>query len=141
MTATLRYLLDTNIVSQPVCKRPDVRVLAELREFGEVCAIASTTWHELHYGASLLPESRRRAKIEHYIRGLPAVMPILDYDAPVAAWHGRIRAKLQASGLTTPILDGQIAAVAHVHSLTVITANVVDFEPFGVPVKNWMKPE
>lgn len=136
---TLRYLLDTNIVSQPVTKQPHAGAMAKLREFGDVCAIASTTWHELHFGVERLPASKRRAKIEHYLRGLPSVMPILDYDAAVAAWHGKKRAELELGGQSTPILDGQIAAVAHVHSLVVVTANVVDFEPFGVTVENWLE--
>lgn len=38
-----------------------------------------------------------------------------------------------------PVRDGLIAATALVHSMTVVTRNVVDFRPCGVPVLNpWL---
>jgi hypothetical protein len=38
-----------------------------------------------------------------------------------------------------PVRDGMIAATALVHSMTVVTRNVVDFRPCGVPVLNpWL---
>ena len=36
----LRYLLDTNIVSQPAAKTPAASVLRKLRNVGDQCAIA-----------------------------------------------------------------------------------------------------
>jgi predicted nucleic acid-binding protein len=35
-----------------------------------------------------------------------------------------------------PVRDGLIAAIALVHGMTIVTRNVADFEPTGVPILN-----
>jgi tRNA(fMet)-specific endonuclease VapC len=45
-----------------------------------------------------------------------------------------------SAGKSVPYADGQIAAIAAVASLTLVTANVRDFEAFeGVRVVDWTK--
>jgi tRNA(fMet)-specific endonuclease VapC len=56
--------------------------------------------------------------------------PILPYDEASAAWHGEERARLESFGRTAPFVDGQIAAIAQVHGLILVTANPRDFEAF-----------
>jgi len=66
--------------------------------------------------------------------------PILPYDEAAATWHGKERARLEALGRPAPFVDGQIAAIAHVHGLVLVTANDRDFGRFkGVTVENWSK--
>lgn len=63
---------------------------------------------------------------------------ILPYDEAAADWHADERARLAAIGLTPPFADGQIAAVAAVNGLVLVTANVADFRHFqGVTVEDW----
>ena len=57
---TLRFLLDTSIVSAPVAKTPDPRVMERIRKHGLESAIAAPVLHELMFGCSRLPKSRRR---------------------------------------------------------------------------------
>ena len=65
-------------------------------------------------------------------------MQVLDYTNTAAEWHARERARLVARGQTPPILDGQIAAVAAVNDLTLVTFNVRDFNRFeGLRVESW----
>jgi tRNA(fMet)-specific endonuclease VapC len=65
-------------------------------------------------------------------------MPIFDYDAAAAEWHATERARLAAQGWTPPFQDGQIAAIAFVNNLTLVTFNVADFKRFkGLTVANW----
>jgi predicted nucleic acid-binding protein len=45
----MRYLLDTNIISEPFKLDPNAQVIAKLQEYGGDLAIASVTWHELKY--------------------------------------------------------------------------------------------
>ncbi|PSQ96983.1 MAG: VapC toxin family PIN domain ribonuclease [Bacteroidetes bacterium SW_9_63_38] len=141
----IRYLLDTNIVSEPAKPEPSKAVLSRLRErSGEVALPPpSIAWHELIYGARRMSKGRRRDYLLDYLRDvLRPSMPILPYDEAAAHWHGRARAQLEKEGLPTPFADRQIAAVAATEDLTLVTQNVSDFEPFaeleeGIRVENW----
>ena len=139
---TLRYLLDTSIVSVPVSNKPDAVILKRLDAKGPECAIAAPVWHELLSGCERLPRGKRRTAIEAYLRDVVrGSFPNLPYDEAAATWHGKERARLEALGRPTPFVDGQIAAIAHVHGLVLVTANDKDFVVFdGLRVENWSKP-
>lgn len=86
---TLRYLLDTSIVSSPVSKTPNAGIVQRLDEHGHECAIGAPVWHELTYGCRRLPKGRRRAALETYLHDvIQASFPILPYDEVAATWHG-----------------------------------------------------
>ena len=68
-----------------------------------------------------------------------ASFPILDYDRAAAEWHGQERVRLEAAGKTPPFVDGQIAAIAYVNDLTLVTANKLDFRGIkGLRVEGWV---
>jgi tRNA(fMet)-specific endonuclease VapC len=137
---SLKYLLDTNIVSEPLRPSPSRTVLRRLASHEGEAAIASIVWHELHFGCARLPVSRRREAIERYLEDVVlASFPILDYDRAAAEWHARERVRLEAAGKTPPFVDGQIAAIACVNDLVLVTANKVDFRGFkGLRVEGWI---
>jgi tRNA(fMet)-specific endonuclease VapC len=139
---TLRYLLDTSIVSVPVSRKPDPVILERLDANGPECAIAAPVWHELTYGCQRLPRGKRRTALEAYLRDVVrGSFPNLPYDEAAATWHGEERARLEALGRPAPFVDGQIAAIAHVHGLVLVTANDKDFGRFdGLKVENWSRP-
>lgn len=139
---TLRYLLDTNVVSVPVWKEPDSRIVDRLNAAGPACAIPAPVWHELTFGCSRLPKGKRRSALEAYLRDVVrASFPILPYDEAAAAWHALERARLESEGRNTPFVDGQIAAIAQVQGLTLVTANDRDFTAFtSLRLENWSTP-
>ena len=135
----MRYLLDTNTVSEPLRPTPAVGIVRRLhRHDGEV-AIPAPVWHELRFGCARLPPSRRREAIERYIETVVlASFPVLDYDKEAADWHALERVRLGADGRTPPFVDGQIAAIAYVNDLTLITSNTRDFAGFReLRVQSW----
>jgi tRNA(fMet)-specific endonuclease VapC len=136
---TLRYLLDTTIVSEPLSKKPDPAIVHRLDTHDSECAIGAPVWHELTYGYRRLPKGKRRRAIGAYLRDVIHVsFPILPYDEAAASWHGEERARLEALGRPTPFVDAQIAAVAYVNDLVLVTINEQDFERFkGLRVENW----
>ena len=138
---TARYLLDTNIVSAPISKKPDVAIVRKLEEHGPECAIAAPVWHELIYGCRRLPKGKRRTALETYLRDvIHASFPVLPYDELAARWHGEERARLETVGRPVPFVDGQIAAIAHANGLILVTTNTRDFTPFKeLTVENWAK--
>lgn len=138
---TLHYLLDTSVVSAPVSKTPDPGILERLEQHGPECAIAAPVWHELTYGCGRLPKGKRRVALETYLQDVVREsFPILPYDEVAATWHGQERARLEALGRLAPYVDGQIAAVAQVNALVLVTANPKDFARFKeLRVENWMR--
>jgi tRNA(fMet)-specific endonuclease VapC len=138
---SLRYLLDTSIVSNPIAKTPNTAVIERLEREGATCAIAAPVWHELVYGVSRLPAGARRDGLERYLRDVvEPSFPILPYDERAAAWDGRERARLERAGKTPPFVDGQIAAIAHGNGLTLVTTKGKDFASFrGVRVADWTR--
>jgi tRNA(fMet)-specific endonuclease VapC len=109
-----------------------------LNAAGTDSAIASPVWHELTYGCGRLPEAKPRNALEAYLRDVVrGSFPILPYDEAAATWHGEERARLESLGRPAPFVDGQIAAIAHVNGLILVTANPRDFGAFkGLRVEN-----
>ena len=135
----MRYLLDTNVVSEPLRPKPNPGVIRRLSEIDDEAAIGAPVWHELRFGCARLPPSRRRERFEHYIDTVVlANFPVLEYDREAADWHALERARLSALGRTPPFTDGQIAAIAHVNGLILVTGNSRDFAGFqGLRLEDW----
>jgi tRNA(fMet)-specific endonuclease VapC len=138
---SLRFLLDTNVLSEPLRQVPNRRLLDRLDRHIGTMGLAAPTWHELRFGCERLPRSRRREQIEDYLATVVRVdFPILPYDEEAAAWHARERARLLPRGETPPFVDGQIAAIASVNELVLVTANGSDFATFeGLRIEDWSK--
>jgi tRNA(fMet)-specific endonuclease VapC len=136
---TANYLLDTNIISEPLRSKPNEIVLKRLRDRHGEIAISSVVWHELLYGYNRLPVSTRRKAIESYLYEVVApTIPVLPYDERAAEWHAVERARLTSQGKTPPFADGQIAAIASVNDLILVTFNISDYEHFeGLKIEDW----
>jgi tRNA(fMet)-specific endonuclease VapC len=96
-------------------------------------------WHELNFGCRRLPKSRKRDVIEYYLKELlNKLSAILPYDEKAAGWHAEQRARLTALGKPAPFVDGQIAAVAKVNGLILVTRNESNYRRFSdVIIENW----
>jgi tRNA(fMet)-specific endonuclease VapC len=138
---TLRYLLDTNVLSVPF-KNPDHPVVNRLSEALSECAIGAPVWNELRYGASLLARGKKRNALEAYLQDVVlASYSVLPYDHAASGWHGHERARLERKGSPPAFADGMIAAIAHVNDLVVVTHNTKHFKVFdGLTVEDWIGP-
>ena len=136
---TAKYLLDTNVISEPLRPHPAPGILRRLREHEGEMAIPAPVWHELRFGCARLTQSRRRKVIERYIQDVVlASFPVLNYNQEAADWHALERARLEAVGKTPPFVDGQIAAIAYVNELILVTSNPAHFRTFkGLQVRSW----
>jgi tRNA(fMet)-specific endonuclease VapC len=136
---TLKYLLDTNVISEALRPVPNRRLLDRLREHETAIAIASVVWHELWVGCYRLPSSSKRTAIEAFLGDVVArAIPILPYDQQAAAWHAQERARLAQAGMPPPYADGQIAAIASTNGLILVTFNTSDFTAFqGLRLEDW----
>lgn len=133
----MTYLLDTNVLSETRKRKPAVGV-AEW--------IAATPPDRMHISVLTLGEieqgiakSRNRgdrdqaAALERWLQDLETGFEdrILPVTVPVATTWGR-----QPQKQPLPPIDALIAATARVHGLTMVTRNVKDFEPTGIPILN-----
>jgi tRNA(fMet)-specific endonuclease VapC len=102
-------------------------------------ATAANVWHELVYGCALSPFSKRKSLLQSYLATLmDNGLIILPYEQLAAEWLGRQRASLQAQGKTAAYADGEIAAVAVVNKLVLVTRNTDDFQNFDdLMLENW----
>lgn len=134
----VKYLLDTNILSEPLRATPHPKILAKLQRYQNELVTTTIVWHELWVGAYRLPESARRRTIEAYLSTVigPSI-PILPYDRAAALWHAQERSRLAAQGRTPPFVDGQIAAIAKTNDLILVTINQKDFDFFDIKLGNW----
>jgi tRNA(fMet)-specific endonuclease VapC len=138
---TLRYLLDTSIVSSAISAKPNKNVVQRLTQRGPLCAIASIVWDELTYGCARLESGKRKTELEAYLHDVVLKsFPVLPYDQDAATWHGLERARLERAGRAGPYVDGQIAAIARAQDLVLVTANVRDFARFkDLTVEDWTR--
>ena len=137
--ARLSYLLDSNILSEPSRPRPDDQVRSRLKMHRHEVCTAAPILHEMHYGLVRMPEGARK---QHLIRYLDQVLhrplTILPYDRDAALRRAGERARLASRGRTPAFVDGQIAAIAKVNDLILVTRNTGDFTRFaGLKVRNW----
>ena len=135
----MRYLLDSNVVSEPARVRPNGGVLSQLRRYRHDVCIAAPVLHELRYGLRRMPEGVRKRNLAAYLATLlDASLVVLPYDRKAALWHADERARLSALGRTPAHVDGQIAAVAATNNLALATRNTRDFVDFAdLRVENW----
>jgi len=137
---SLRFLLDAGIALEPIGPEPNERLLERMAEHSGTLAIAAPTWHELRFDCERLPKSRRKNLIESYLDTVVRVdFPVLPYDETAAAWHARERARLLAKGLEPAFAAGQIAAIAGVRGLVLVTSNRAAFADFAdLQLDDWL---
>lgn len=135
----MRVLLDTCVISElwrEACE-PRVRDSVD-RIVNDDIFLSAITLAELTKGIALLPESKRRRSLQHWLDVMEQeyaerIVPIGD---DIARFWGEITAATQSQGHSLAATDGLIAATALHHELHVMTRNVADFTGTGVTVLN-----
>jgi len=124
----MRYLLDTNVVSEVSKKRPSGKVLNFLQANETQCVVPAIVVAERYHGANTAPPDQRAALLKA-VRDFREQFAdrILPFDADAAETWGEYvsRSTLKNSPRSYP--DTQIAAIALTHNLTVVTRNTEDF--------------
>lgn len=136
---TLRYLLDTNVVSELRRQRPHGAVVAWLQSLDDAqLFLSAVTLGEIQAGIELTraQDPQKAAEIEAWLELVADTYNVLPMDAAAfRAW-----ARLMHRKSDTLCEDAMIAATAKVHGLTIATRNVVDFNALGVEVFNPFGP-
>lgn len=131
-------LLDTNVVSEPMRADGDVAVEAWLdRQIADTLFLASTSLAELLFGIAILPAGRRRSGLDVAMSDMIASLfgpRVLPFDRGAAHEYATLVSRARAAGYMISVPDGQIAAIAAAHGLTVATRDTAPFIAAGVPV-------
>ena len=131
-------LLDTNVLSELTRPRPSPRVAQWFETNEPLLALPVITLAELRYGIARLPTGRRRSSLlrfwlatRDHFRGR-----IFAFDERAAEVYGDVAAAAAGKGTRLNVADGQIAAIALVHDMSVATRDTSGFEASGVPLVN-----
>ena len=129
----MRYLLDTNILSELTKPSPSERLTQWLEEHEWNSAVSAVTIGELVRGVEILPQGKKKNRLVQHIRFFQEDYRdrVLAFDEWVAVTWGRHCAKVHAAGLPLATLDSQIAATAVHYELEVATRNEAHFPLVG----------
>jgi predicted nucleic acid-binding protein len=140
----MRYLLDTNIISNIVKPSPSASLVAWMGEQSdEDLFISSLTLAEIRRGVLEKPAGKRRDQLEAWFLGPEGPQAlfagrVLPFDEGAALIWARLMADGKAKGMPRSGLDTIIAAVAEANGCVVVTDNERDFA--CVQVLNPLKP-
>ena len=132
----MRYLLDTNILSDLV-RKPQGRVAQRISAVGEkqVCTSIIVA-AELRYGAAKKGSPRLAAQLETVL----GAIEVLPFAAPADRVYGMLRARLEQRGQPIGGNDLLIAAQAVALGYTVVTDDKRAFARVGdLPRENWVR--
>jgi predicted nucleic acid-binding protein len=133
----MSWLLDTDVLSQPVKKHGDARVIAWLGKEKDRCYTSAVVIAQLAYWVRS-KEGRQRTALQEWLSRLTDAMHgrILGFNVSVAHVWADQEKILEKAGLRMPVEDGYIAATARHHGLTIVTGNDKDFRRPGLKVFN-----
>ena len=132
----MRYLLDTNIVSDLI-RNPSGRIAKRIREVGETQVCTSIIVSaELRYGAAKKGSVRLSAQLDAVLGALE----ILPFETPADIVYGALRARLEQAGQPIGGNDLLIAAQAVSLNCAVVTDNEREFSRIEeLPRENWLR--
>ncbi len=125
----MTYLLDTNVLSEPLKPKPDVKVTGWLNSVPQdQLYISVLTLGEIRKGVEMKADGKRRQQLAHWLESaLPdwfddRMVPV---DAKVAECWGVMTAR---AGRPLAAIDGLIAASCLTYGLTLVTRNEKDYD-------------
>jgi predicted nucleic acid-binding protein len=97
------------------------------RHGDENVAISAITASELLHGVHRAPGGAQAARVESFVEGLLALLPVIAFDLAEARAHARLSAELGAKGVSVGAHDLLIAATAIANDLRVMTRDARSF--------------
>jgi toxin FitB len=134
----MRYLLDTNIISNFTKPAPSPTLIAWMAEQSDDdLFISSLTVGEVRRGVLEKPAGKRRDQLDAWFSGPQGPQAlfagrILPFDENAALVWARLMAEGKAKGRPRRGLDTIIAAIAEANDCIVVTDNERDFEDIQV---------
>ncbi len=136
----MSWLLDADVLCQPIKTRGDVAVVQWLEQEQDDCFTSTIVIAQVAYWVRT-KEGRTRARLQQWLtRSIDALEGrILSFNVAVAHVWADQKMMLEQAGQPMPIEDSYIAAIARRHHLTIVTGNDKDFRRPGLKVFNPFK--
>ncbi len=139
-------LVDTNVISEPLRKAPDARVIEWIdAQPIETLYLSAVTVAEIRFGVASLSAGKRRDRLHENLetRVLPLFAGrVLAFDLSASQTYADLMARARAAGMAIGAADGYIAATAAANGMAVATRDTAAFEAAGVPVINpWRRTQ
>ena len=134
-------LIDTSILIEHERRRLNLEPRLSGRGEEEEFFLSVVTASELLHGVHRAAQPEIRLKRSAFVEGLLERFPLLPLDLATARVHAQVWAELARAGKMIGPNDLWIAATALAHGLTMVTANVREFERVpGLLVEVWVEP-
>lgn len=133
----MNWLLDTDVLSQPVKTHGNFAVIEWLEREQDNCYTSTVVLAQIAYWVRTR-KGRKRARLEEWLRRSVEALEgrILSFNAATAHVWADQKVLLEQAGQPMPIEDSYIAATARRHDLTIVTGNDKDFLRPGLKVFN-----
>lgn len=132
----MKYLLDTDVVSQYAKNRPDAKVDAWLERIDDrELYLSAFTLAELSFGIHSLAPGKKRANLENWLEDdlyMQFFNRIIFFDLDIVGRYGNLMVKAKREGFSPGVMDTLIAATALANGMLIATLNRKDFERLGV---------
>jgi len=131
----MKYLIDTNVISELRKPKCDPRVAALLGAIdNDDLFLSVISIGEFIKGIARLELGARRSELEAWFGQTQRQFKdqILSIDTEIACIWGELTARASQSGKTVAASDGLIAATAIRNGLCLMTRNISDFSDTGV---------
>lgn len=136
----MKYLLDTNAISELLAKQPNQQVIRWIDALDTNSVYLSViTIGELRKGIEKLADSRRKDILSTWLTDdllLRFGDRVLSVDADVMLIWGELTGRMERIGRPLPAIDSLIAALAIHHNCSLVTRNEDDFKDTAVTVLN-----
>jgi len=136
----MRYLLDTNVISELVKKKPDSRVVDWIDGVDPLDLFISVlTFGEIKKGIERLPDSAKKATLDNWLNhDLTSRFRdrILSIDIEVMIEWGTLCSRMDSIGKPIAAIDSLLAATAINYNCCLCTRNTQDFDNSGVKLFN-----
>ncbi len=135
----MKFLLDTNVISEAKQKKPNKRVLEWLDAQDESKIYLSVlTVGEIRKGISRLESGKKKAELEAWLEKLrnrfaQRLLPLSEKTFLV--W-GKMCGEFENKGIVRSALDSLLEATALEHDLIFVTRNVKNFQNSQVTILN-----
>ncbi|WP_420438515.1 PIN domain-containing protein [Candidatus Poriferisodalis sp.] len=134
------FVLDTNVVSELIRPTPEPSVTAWVAGHASSSLfLTAVNEAEIRFGVAIMKVGARREAVSAAIDALVRedfAGRILPFDSDAAVAYATLAARRRAAGRPVAQADAQIAAIAAVNAMAVVTRNTADFVDTGVDIVN-----